>query len=108
MAKRKPGQVTLNEGLALLKTLRERRAELVSLRDANSVRTRRYIGANAEKDTVTEVLYDVKKIDTVVAKIAKTERDLSSAIKATNAVVVVKEFTQPDDVLGEAVDFSKA
>lgn len=76
--------LTINEGLVWLKTLRNRHAELVALRNENAVRSRRYFGANADKETVTEPVYDVKKLDANVNRLAQEIRLVETAIKAAN------------------------
>ena len=42
-------QITINEGLAWLKTLKKRHEELLALRNDNAHRERRFYGASAEK-----------------------------------------------------------
>ena len=56
-------QITLNEGLAWLKTLKKRHEELITLRDGNAHRERRFYGASADKEIVKEPVYDVKALD---------------------------------------------
>jgi len=43
-------EITLNEGLAWLKTLKKRHEELIALRDNNAHRERRFLGSMADKD----------------------------------------------------------
>lgn len=100
MAKKKAGQITLNEGLAWMKVLRQRHAELVALRDQNSEKQTRFYGANADKQVEKAPVYDVKSLDKLVGNVAKEIRLLDTAIKATNAVVIVKGYTQNEDALG--------
>ena len=52
-------QITINEGLAWLKTLKKRHEELLALND-NAHRERRFYGASADKEIVKEPVYDVK------------------------------------------------
>jgi len=42
-------QITLNEGLAWLKTLKKRHEALIALRNENAHRDRRFHGATADK-----------------------------------------------------------
>ena len=53
-------QITINEGLAWLKTLKKRHEELLALRNDNAHRERRFYGASADKEIVKEPVYDVK------------------------------------------------
>ena len=57
------GIMTINEALNWMKELKERRTELVSLREENSGKSRRLFG---EKEIIKEPVYDVKKIDKIV------------------------------------------
>ncbi len=93
--------MTINEALVWMKTLRERHAELVQLRNENSARERRWHGAHADKETVREPVYDVKVLDKMVGRVAREIRMLDQQIKATNASAQVIGYTQNDDVLGE-------
>ncbi len=43
-------QITINEGLAWLKTLKKRHEELLALRNDNAHRERRFYGASADKE----------------------------------------------------------
>ncbi len=90
--------MTINEALSWQKTLRERHTELVSVRGENATRTRRYIGANADKDTVTEPMYDVKKLDALVAKVARELRLVDLAIKRTNATTALDGYNHTGDI----------
>ena len=45
-------QITLNEALAWLKTLKKRHEELITLRNDNAHRERRFYGATADKELV--------------------------------------------------------
>ena len=47
-------QITINEGLAWLKTLKKRHEELLALRNDNAHRERRFYGASADKEIVKE------------------------------------------------------
>ena len=81
-------EITINEGLAWLKTLKKRHEELLALRNDNAHRERRYFGAAADKEIVKEPVYDVKVL-------------LEQAFKATNARTPVAGYQQDDAVLGE-------
>jgi hypothetical protein len=94
-------QITLNEGLAWLKTLKKRHEELIALRDGNAHRERRFHGATADKEIVKEPVYDVKLLDKAVTRVAREIRLLEQALKATNAKTVVEDYDQNDAALGE-------
>jgi hypothetical protein len=94
-------QITINEGLAGLKTLKKRHEELLALRNDNAHRERRFYGLSADKEIVKEPVYDVKTLDRVVTRVAREIRLLDQALKATNAKTVVDGYDQDDAVLGE-------
>jgi hypothetical protein len=94
-------QITLNEGLAWLKTLKKRHEELIALRDGNAHRERRFYGATADKEIVKEPVYDVRLLDKAVTRVAREIRLLEQALKATNAKTVVEGYDQDDAALGE-------
>jgi len=94
-------KITLNEGLAWLKTLKKRHEELIALRDGNAHRERRFLGASADKEIVREPVYDVKALDKAVTRVAREIRLLDQALKATNARTIIEAYDQDDAVLGE-------
>ncbi len=94
-------QITLNEGLAWLKTLKKRHEELIELRNENGHRERRFYGSMADKELVREPVYDVKALDKAVTRVAREIRLLDQAMKATNARTVIQDYEQDDTVLGE-------
>lgn len=94
-------QITINEGLAWLKTLKKRHEELLTLRNDNAHRERRFYGAAADKEIVKEPVYDVKVLDRLVTGVAREIRLLEQALKATNARTLVEAYEQNDAVLGE-------
>jgi len=53
-----PAQITINEGLAWLKTLKKRHEELVALRNDNAHRERRFYTASADREIGTCVRRD--------------------------------------------------
>lgn len=93
--------ITINEALTWLKTLRERHVELVALRNENSATKRRFIGAHADKEIVTEPVYDVKALDKMITKVAREVSGLEQAIKVTNATTKVIGYAKDEAVLGE-------
>lgn len=94
-------QLTISEGLGWMKTLKERHAELVQLRNENSHTERRFFGANADKQIDKNPVYDVKKLDALITQVAKEMRLLDAALKKTNATVNVVGYEQNDAVLGQ-------
>lgn len=93
-------EITINEGLSWLKTLRARHSELVALRNQNSDSETRYYGADASRMSEKKPLYDVKKLDTLIGVVARDIRLLDSAIKKTNVTTVIVGYSQNEDVLG--------
>ena len=67
-------QITINEGLAWLKTLKRRHEELLALRNDNAHRERRSYGASADKEIVKEPVYHVKVLDRLVTRVAREIR----------------------------------
>ena len=94
-------QITINAGLAWLKTLKKRHEELLALRNDNAHRERRFYGASADKEIVKEPVYDVRALDKVVTRVARDMRLLEQALKTTNAKTMVEGYDQDDTVLGE-------
>lgn len=93
-------EITINEGLAWLKTLKKRHEELVALRNDNAHRERRFYGST-DREIVKEPVYNVKVLDKVVTRVAREIRLLEQALKATNAKTTVEGYQQDDAVLGE-------
>ena len=94
-------EITINEGLAWLKTLKKRYEELLALRNDNAHRERRFYGASADKEIVKEPVYDVKVLDKLVTRVARDVRLLEQALKTTNAKTMVDGYDQDDAALGE-------
>ena len=94
-------QITINEGLAWLKTLKKRHEELVALRDDNARRERRFFGASADREIVKEPVYDVKVLDRLVTRVAREIRLLEQALETTNARTMIEAYDQDDEALGE-------
>jgi hypothetical protein len=94
-------QITINEGLAWLKTLKKRHEELLALRNDNAHRERRFYGSAADKEIVKEPMYDVKVLDKLVTRVAREIRLLEQALKATNAKTIIEAYQHDDSVLGE-------
>lgn len=91
--------MTLSQSLGWMKTLKERHQELVGLRNANSHREERLFG---DKQTVKrEPVYDVKKLDKLVNRVAMEIRKLDEAIKETNGKTELLGFKKDDAILGQ-------
>jgi hypothetical protein len=99
--RRRMAQITLNEGLAWLKTLKKRHEELIALRNENAHRERRFYGATADKELVREPVYDVKVLDKSVTRVAREIRLLEQAMKSTNAKTAIDGYSQDDAALCE-------
>lgn len=93
--------ITINEALVWQKTLRERMAELTTLRNENSATVTRYRGMGGDKEDKREPTYDAKALDKTIAGLHRELRRLDQCIKATNAVTPVVGYVQDDTVLGE-------
>ena len=91
--------MTINEGLAYMKTLKARHKELVDLRGEN--KSERIYMRN-EKDFIEKPAYDVKAVDKKAQAVAKEIRLLDSAIKKANAITPI-DFTANENVF-EAVE----
>ncbi len=84
-------EITINEGLAWLKTLKKRHEELVALRNDNAHRERRFYGASADKEIVKEPVYDVKVLDRIVTRVARGLVGLSAHEKSNRRLVPAKD-----------------
>ena len=93
-------KITISEGIGNLKMLRERHAELLALRNKNAEKETRFYGANADKNKEFEPIYDVKKLDALVVKVAIEIRRLDMAIKAANASTELSIYEWDESVLG--------
>jgi len=91
-------KITLNEALVYMKQLKERRAEIVNLREENAYKTERVLG-----DKVVNIktpVYNLKDLDTLINNLSREIRLLDAAIKATNAKVLVEGYEQDESVMG--------
>jgi hypothetical protein len=93
-------KITINEGLGWMQTLKQRHAELVGLRNQNANKETRYYGAHADKEVTKDPVYDVKKLDALVTKVAMEIRKVDMAIKKANATTEL-DYNQDDSVLGQ-------
>ena len=87
--------MTINEGLAYIKTLKARHKELADLRGEN--KSERFY-TRTEREVIERPVYDVKAIDKRAQEVAKEIRLLDSAIKAANATTKLKDFTPNESV----------
>lgn len=88
--------MTINEALALIKSLRDRHSELTMLQNQCGRKQTHYYGENP---VVNEPTYDVKDLDKKINRLAREIRKLDSAVKATNAIVEVQGYTEPDETI---------
>jgi len=88
-------QITLNEGLAWLKTLKKRHEELIALRDGNAHRERRFYGATADKEIVKEPVYDVRLLDKAVANFSASTIILAVTVWVDQGMAI---FVPPGDI----------
>jgi hypothetical protein len=93
-------KVTISEGMAWKKTLQERHAELVQLRNENSATTKRFYGVAGDKNEVRTPTYDVKTLDKLITKVATEIRKVDISIKNANAKFKL-DYEQDEAVLGE-------
>ena len=91
--------MTINAALVHLKILKQRHAELVTLRDGNANKERRFYGATSDKEVVKEPTYDVKKLDLRIVQLTREQSKLEMAVKATNATTEVAGYTPDESVL---------
>lgn len=99
-------QITINEGLSWLKTLKTRMSELIKLRDGSAKKTTRKenpYDQNGNAVLVDEPMYDAKALDRTIAKLAKEVRICESAIKRMNGKTALEGYDQNDEILGELV-----
>ena len=96
--------MTINEALSWMRTLKERHAELVSLRNENSANVTSRYGIGGDKEHTRTPLYNVKALDQMVTRVAREIRRLDMQIKATNAVTHVLGYESYDEVLGDLAD----
>ncbi len=94
-------QLTISEGIATLKMLRERHAELVALRNKNSEKETRFFGADASKQRDIVPVYDVEKLDALVTQVAKEIRKLDMALKMANASTPLHTYDWNEEVMGQ-------
>jgi len=93
--------ITINEALTWLKTLRERHTELLQLRNENSAVINRRFGVGGDKEIERKPVYDVKALDKLVTRVAREIQALEHAVKVTNATTKVTGYEKDEAVLGE-------
>ena len=93
-------EISINQGLAWLSTLKERHSELVGLRNQNSsTRIRRW--GETKEDVVEKPTYNVVELDALIGKIALEISRLDDAIKTTNAETTILNYEKDESVLGQ-------
>ena len=78
--------MTINEALSLVKVVKERLAELKSLRDRVAVRESTLYD---ERERITEPQYDVKAVDRKIAELETFLFEADSSIKQANATTKI-------------------
>lgn len=91
--------MTISQGLGWMKVLKQRHQELVSLRNENSQKIDRLFGE--QKVITKEPVYDVKKLDKMVNRVAMEIRKLDDSIKETNARTKIEAYEKDEAALGE-------
>ena len=94
-------QITINEGLAWLKTLKKRHEELLALRNDNAHRERRFYGASADKEIVKEPVYDVKVLDRLVTARGAGDSSARAGAQDNERRTTIEAYDQDDAALGE-------
>ena len=77
--------LTINSGLALQKTLRNRLNELIRLRDSVAKTETTTYYTEPRSETRVDVKYDIKYVDKKVTELENVLFKLDSAIKTANA-----------------------
>ena len=80
--------MTISEGMVLQRALRQRMADLQSIRNSNAIRTRRWelLSTGAERERIeTEPQYDAKKVDAKIVELESFLFKLDASIKQANA-----------------------
>jgi hypothetical protein len=90
----------VSEAIGILKALKERHTELVSLRNENSTRERRFMGMGGDKITEKTPVYSVTALDKTVNRVASEIRRIDQAIKASNATTTLANYDWDEEVLG--------
>jgi len=90
-------KLTINELMALMKTIRERVSSLKALRQQVSVKET--IWRSAESQTITEPQYDVKALDKKVMELENFLFRADSKIKTANARTTVDLDVDVDRLL---------
>jgi len=78
-------KLTINELMALMKTVRERVNSLKSLRQQVAVKERRMWKASGEIESIDEPQYDVKAVDRKIMELENFLFRADSKIKTANA-----------------------
>lgn len=91
-------RISISEGLGWLKTLKERHAELVKLRDTSAAAVEMDFQG---KSTRRVPVYNALALDKVIATLSREIRLCDTAIKTTNGQTEVKDYQLDDDVLAE-------
>jgi hypothetical protein len=84
--------MTINEGLTLLKAMKQRHGELVGLQRQCGKKSTHYY---SDSPIVDEPTYDIKDLDKKIGRLAREIRHLDSAIKKQNAITEIEGYNDP-------------
>jgi hypothetical protein len=94
--------MTISEAMVLMKVISNRKSELVSLRNSNSIERRTFYmrddGAEKQRDEV-EPKYDVKKLDKKISELEKDLFKVETAVKRANAKTEIGVEVDIDKIL---------
>lgn len=92
-------KLTINELMALMKTVRERVSSLKSLRQQVAVKERRMWKTSGELESVDEPQYDVKAVDKKIMELENFLFKADAKIKTANARTTVDLEIDVDQLL---------
>ena len=89
--------ITVSQALTWMKILKDRKKELIDLRNNNANENRRMFGT---REDIQTPVYDVKKVDVAVRKITMEISKLDMIIKDVNARTKI-DYIPDESILGE-------
>lgn len=91
---------TVNALLSMQKSLKQRMAQLETVKSSSGQRTR-YMALGERQERVEEPLYDIKKLDKKVTEINKALLKIDQEIKRSNAATTVEISIDFDNLMSE-------
>ena len=91
---------TVNSLLSMQKSLKQRMAQLETVKASSGQRTR-YMSLGDRQERVEEPLYDIKKLDKKVTEINKALLKIDQEIKRSNAATTVEILIDFDNLMSE-------